>query len=134
MFEQPKRDIPASILERRAWSRNHSPSSVDAITDDLNAYRRQRRDRMSTERRRARHQELTGATPDLIRFAQKWAPYGGAPAEEIFVRYGMTTERFLCVLADATSSPDCDPLIATTLRSTYFLCPSDNLNGANPED
>ncbi|QHE69444.1 hypothetical protein GFS60_03012 [Rhodococcus sp. WAY2] len=42
------------------------------------------------------------------------------PTEEIFVRYGMTAARYLEVLADALSKPDCDPQTATTLRSIYF--------------
>jgi hypothetical protein len=94
--------------------------SVDIIAAQLGAYRRQRRARMTDKLRRARHRKLPSENTDLIRFAQTWAPYGKAPSEEIFVRYGMTIERFLEVLADAISMPDCDPRIATLLRTIYF--------------
>lgn len=94
--------------------------SSDSLTDQLSAYRRRRRARMSEKLRRARHRQLPDESVDLIRFAQAWAPYGKVPTEEIFARYGMTVARYLEVLADALSKPDCDPQIATTLRSTYF--------------
>ncbi|OOL33374.1 hypothetical protein GQ85_01770 [Rhodococcus rhodochrous] len=32
---------------------------------------------------------------ELVTFARMWLPYGGAPAEEIFEQFGMTTRRFL---------------------------------------
>jgi hypothetical protein len=31
----------------------------------------------------------------LIEFASMWAPYGGASAEDILVRFGMTPSRFI---------------------------------------
>ncbi|WFR72859.1 hypothetical protein P9209_02850 [Prescottella defluvii] len=31
---------------------------------------------------------------DLLAFAARWAPFGGPPAEETFVRFGMTLPRF----------------------------------------
>ena len=31
----------------------------------------------------------------LIEFASRWAPFGGAPEEEILVHFGMTTRRFV---------------------------------------
>ena len=31
----------------------------------------------------------------LIEFASRWAPFGGAPAEEILVHFGMTMRRFI---------------------------------------
>jgi len=95
--------------------------SVDSVSDQRRAYRRQRRRaRMSEELRRARHRGLPSESIDLIRFAQAWAPYGKVPTEEIFVRYGMTAARYFEVLAEVISVPDCDPQIATTLRTIYF--------------
>ena len=44
--------------------------------------------------RNLRSREIDG----LIDFAQSWAPYGGAPEEEIFVQFGMTRARFAEVL------------------------------------
>jgi hypothetical protein len=38
--------------------------------------------------------ELTAEAQDFTEFALKWAPFGGAPVEETFLRFGMTTTRF----------------------------------------
>ena len=40
---------------------------------------------------------------DILEFVRTWAPYGGAPEEEIFVRFGMSPSRFkekLCEILD----------------------------------
>ena len=120
MSEQPKSTSRSENPERSTPTGNHTPLSADSITDQLKAYRRQRRARISDELRRARYCQLPSESIDLIRFAQAWAPYGKMPTEDIFVRYGMTTARYFEVLADVISMPDCDPQIATTLRSIYF--------------
>ena len=128
MSDQPKRDDTSRSPERSTPDGNHTSMSADTIAAQLDAYRRQRRARMTEELRRARHRELPSESIDLIRFAQTWAPYGKAPREEIFVRYGMAVERFLDVLADAISMPDCDPRIAALLRTIYFShrpCPGE---------
>lgn len=31
---------------------------------------------------------------DLVRFAARWAPYGGAPASDVFETFGMTLDRY----------------------------------------
>ena len=36
---------------------------------------------------------------ELLRFAKVWAPYGGAPHEEIFVAYGLRPDQFYAQLA-----------------------------------
>lgn len=38
--------------------------------------------------------ELTAEAQDFVEYALEWAPYGGAPTEEIFLRFGMTGARF----------------------------------------
>ncbi|RYF46178.1 MAG: hypothetical protein EOO27_39945 [Comamonadaceae bacterium] len=45
----------------------------------------------------------------LFHFAQAWAPYGGAPREEILVRFGMTPARFAERLREALSEIPCGP-------------------------
>ena len=45
---------------------------------------------------------LQAAGPDaweVVEFAEMWSPFGGPPADEIFVRFGMSPERFSRVLA-----------------------------------
>jgi len=38
---------------------------------------------------------LPGRSADeIVAFARMWLPYGGAPAEEIFEQFGMSTRRF----------------------------------------
>lgn len=120
MPEQPKLNNRSENPERSTPTGHHTSMSADSVTVQLSAYRHQRRTRMSEELRQARHRGLPTESIDLIRFAQAWAPYGKVPPEEIFVRYGMTAERYFEVLADVISMPDCDPQISTTLRTIYF--------------
>lgn len=49
-----------------------------------------------------------------------WAPYGGAPSDEIFVKFGMTKVRFLKLLTYAVASPECDFQIAQRIRETTY--------------
>ncbi|MFC9840952.1 hypothetical protein ACFVKB_45455 [Rhodococcus sp. NPDC127530] len=44
--------------------------------------------------RRQGWQELSAEAQDFAEFALKWAPYGGPPVEETFLRFGMTNTRF----------------------------------------
>ena len=37
----------------------------------------------------------------LVGFAIRWAPFGGAGAEELFLKFGMTRRRFLVLVAEA---------------------------------
>lgn len=59
-----------------------------------------RRHRRHSGRRRAKWRQQQGHAPptteaqDFGEFASRWAPYGGAPNDEIFVRFGMTLDRF----------------------------------------
>ncbi|KXF54716.1 hypothetical protein AXA44_05675 [Rhodococcus sp. SC4] len=68
---------------------------LHTVDDDVARYRhlRQRRQRL----RRQTHDWQTGHSDidAVIEFAHAWAPYGGAPDEEIFVRFGMSVDRFV---------------------------------------
>ena len=55
---------------------------------------RQRRRAAWIEANRKRNHPDTEAER-LIEFASRWAPFGGAPAEEILVHFGMTMRRFI---------------------------------------
>lgn len=52
--------------------------------------------RNSSEARNA--SQLGRYAHELVMFARMWLPYGGAPAEEIFERFGMSNRRFREVL------------------------------------
>ena len=56
--------------------------------------RRQRRRAARIEAHRKRNHPDAEAE-HLIEFAIRWAPYGGATAEEILVQFGMTRRRFI---------------------------------------
>ncbi len=55
---------------------------------------RQRRRTAGIEADRKRHHPDTEAE-HVIEFARRWAPYGGASEEEIFVHFGMSRYRFV---------------------------------------
>ncbi|MGX7728293.1 hypothetical protein ACWPOB_03365 [Rhodococcus sp. 2H158] len=48
---------------------------------------------------------------ELVQFAVNWAPFGGAPPDEVFVTFGMTVDRYqrrlreILRTARATDSP-----------------------------
>ncbi|WP_280436978.1 hypothetical protein [Nocardia carnea] len=44
---------------------------------------------------------VDAATLPLVGFAIRWAPFGGAGAEEIFLKFGVTRQRFLELVAEA---------------------------------
>jgi len=60
----------------------------------------------------------------LIRLAQSWIPYGGPPADEVMVQFGMTTARFLDALRQTINQSDCDPSIARRIHTAYFTRPT----------
>jgi hypothetical protein len=49
---------------------------------------------------------------DLVAFVRSWAPYGGPPADEVMVEFGLTLDQ----LADRMQ------LIAATERARRFEC------------
>jgi hypothetical protein len=111
--------------------------SADPIVD-LRTYRRWR------ERRRVFHTSLDGnsgelatETEDVIRFARTWAPYGGAPDEEIFTRFGMAPARFAQRLWQILiSESTIDRRLATQLTQVYRLDghrPSTDTPAPHPE-
>ncbi|MGI5222924.1 hypothetical protein [Nocardia sp. CA-290969] len=44
----------------------------------------------------------------LVGFAIRWAPFGGAGAEELFVKFGVTRRRFLEMVGEALRPRDSD--------------------------
>lgn len=64
-------------------------------------------------------------TPDteLLAFATKWLPFGGAPAEDVFITFGLTAERFRERLAAAMvrEATRIAPATARALAELYRL-------------
>src|SRR6476620_2294744 len=68
----------------------HRSSGGEYVEDDIRRYRRNRyrRGRMS------QCDSLSLEDRTFISFARAWAPFGGVPAEETFIQFGMTTSQF----------------------------------------
>ena len=102
------------------------PTSSRSLADctDTDEYptvhRRAHRQLLRDKIRAERHSRVPRESDQLIRVAQTWLPYGGPPAEEVMVQFGMTTARFLEALRQAIYLPDCDPSIARTIHTAYF--------------
>lgn len=57
----------------------------------------------------------------MLEFAEAWISYGGAPDEEIFVRYGMTRGRFIQQLWRHIDELGLDMSSVNLLALTYPL-------------
>ncbi|MDF3311164.1 hypothetical protein P3H15_39905 [Rhodococcus sp. T2V] len=55
----------------------------------------------------------------IIDFARRWAPYGGAPKEEIFINFGMTTHNFIKRLWQVIPESSCTQEEIRDLASAY---------------
>lgn len=60
----------------------------------------------------------------LLAFARTWAPFGGAPDEEILVHFGMTTSRFIECLWQVVATSKMAPQDVRALASAYTHEPS----------
>nr|WP_081437572.1 hypothetical protein [Rhodococcus jostii] len=80
--------------------------------------RRQRRPAAWDEPQRKRKYPDTEAER-LIEFAGMWAPYGGAPEEEILVHFGMTTHRFIERLWQVIAQSNCGHDEIRSLAGAY---------------
>lgn len=82
--------------------------------------------RLLRQRHRAARPEAgrQGWHPDieaerLIGFARMWAPFGGAPEEDVLVNFGLTTRRFIDRLWHAIAESKCDEGEMLRLASAY---------------
>lgn len=41
---------------------------------------------------------------DILAFVRSWAPYGGPPADEVLIEFGLTKDQLLQRLAEITSA------------------------------
>ena len=87
------------------------PNSRGAfLTAQVQSYRRHRpRTQQTAAAAAARRTYPHHEAAEIIRFAEVWAPYGGPPGDEVFVRFGITTAQFRARLRDVIrqcSDPD----------------------------
>ncbi|WP_084727326.1 hypothetical protein [Rhodococcoides yunnanense] len=57
----------------------------------------------------SRENSLSGPDQMVVAFAIEWAPYGGADAESVFVKFGVQRNRFLHMLQAAMQPRSTEP-------------------------
>ena len=91
-----------------------TPEGGETLEDQLQRYR---------ERRKARNVRLVPTTltehEELVRVARTWAPYGRVPDEEIFEKYGITSDQFAARLHNAIQKVPIDRVTAARLAGIY---------------
>ncbi|SEB43013.1 hypothetical protein SAMN04490220_0736 [Rhodococcus jostii] len=101
----------------------HDPQSPDGdqeLNGQLRRYREERRRRIVQSRRAQRCPTGHSSEADeIIRFAQIWAPYGGASAEETFSIFGISIPRFVDKLWEAVHEAGCDSTVVSQLAHVY---------------
>lgn len=71
---------------------NTRPDETTILSDAKRDYRREKLRRRRALQRRTK-QRIT-QSEELLQFARIWAPYGGAPDEEVFIKFGITGQQF----------------------------------------
>ncbi|MHA4854579.1 hypothetical protein L1080_034375 [Rhodococcus sp. MSC1_016] len=101
----------------------HATGNADQPADivDLRRYRRWRRRRRDLGVTWEQARRLGTEAEDILQFARTWAPYGGAPAEETFVRFGMMSSRFVERLRQIILDSGIDPTVARQLAEVYQM-------------
>ncbi|RYE43441.1 MAG: hypothetical protein EOP24_28380 [Hyphomicrobiales bacterium] len=107
---------PALPIDRPR-ARTGDPENI-VTRAQLDAYRVRRRQRLQLLRQRP-DETTPPLGAELIQFACRWAPYGRAPDDGVFEKFGMTPEQFAWRLLEALKTEECAPDVAATLRETY---------------
>ena len=70
---------------------------------------------------------------EILTFAVRWIPYGGPPAEDVFVTYGLTYEQFRTRIAEAVvrERRHIPPTTAFALVELYKLTISEGAASAH---
>jgi hypothetical protein len=68
----------------------------------------------------SRERSLTGSEQSLVAFAIEWAPYGGADAESVFVKFGVHRNKFLHMVQAAMMPRSTEPRRFTAIKAS--LC------------
>lgn len=104
----------------RGASRARSDASVAQTAGaDIQAYRRLRDRRREVRLSRGGYRSPSREAEVLVGLAQTWAPFGGPPDEEIFIRFGITRSRFTEKLWRIIAEGECSPEIARHLEEIY---------------
>lgn len=75
----------------------HAASQRDlATTDgmDIRAFRQWCDRRLEADQTRNGRIRVDKEAEEIVQFARRWSPFGGAPAHEIFIQFGMSPTRF----------------------------------------
>lgn len=80
-------------------------------------WRKRRRAAWIEDNRKRKHPDTWAEL--LIEFASMWAPYGGPTEEEVLVRFGMTTSRFIERLWQVIPESNCDQEEVRSLVNAY---------------
>lgn len=99
----------------------------ETLVAQLKAYRIERRRRVESKLRSANRDVAPQDEDMLVTFAGRWAPYGGAPDEEVFINFGMAMHRFREKLREAVVAGFCDPRTADYLIDVYHLSDPDTI-------
>lgn len=101
-------------------SSSYPPSTAASDLDQqMLDYRKQRRRILNEERRRHKQARPRTDADAIIHIALIWAPYGGVPTEEIFVKFGVSQTQFIADLWRAVVRRGCDPVTCRLLTDTY---------------
>ena len=96
------------------------PSGFDPVESDIRRYRRRRERRQDAERRRVKQlSKQAREVEDILAFARIWAPFGGVPEDETFVKFGMRPWRFIERLWHILSEKPCDRAEVDQLLQAY---------------
>ncbi len=61
---------------------------------DIRTYRQWCDRRREASRTRTGQPRLDGEAYEIVRFARRWATFGGAPADEIFIHFGLSPAQY----------------------------------------
>ncbi|WP_329407012.1 hypothetical protein OG563_34150 [Nocardia vinacea] len=90
------------------------------MESDIRRYRRRRERRQDIERRRVKQlSKQARDVEDILAFARIWAPFGGVPEDETFIKFGMRPWRFLEKLWHILSEMPCDRAEVDQLRQAF---------------
>lgn len=64
-----------------------------------------------------RERSLTGTEQALVVYAIEWAPYGGADAESVFVKFGVHRSKFLHMVQAAMMPRSTEPRRFTAVKA-----------------
>lgn len=91
------------------------------IAEQVRTYRNERRRRRRVQTAPSKNERLTSEHELIIGLAQRWRPYGGPPAEEIFQLFGISKPQFIELLWNTVRMVDRNGSLTVELAATYPL-------------